>query len=482
MASLTDKTMGGFIWAFGEQFGVQALQMVVFIILARALTPEVFGLMGMLAVFIAVSQSLTDSGFGQALIQKKETDEVDYSSVFYINLVVSTAIYGLLFVSAPLIASFYGEAILIDLIRVLGLKFIVAAFSMVQIARLTKKVQFKKLMIAKLPSTLVGGAAGITAAYMDYGVWSLIIQQLTDTTAYSIQIWIQSKWRPMWVFDWKRVKELFDFGSKMMLSGLLNQVSNYIYEILIGRYYSSAQVGFYTQANKIRQLPVKNISNTLSRVTFPVLSEIQNDDKRLRKAYKKVLRQVVFIIAPLMIGGIVLAKPLFSFVLTDKWLPAVPYFQWLCVAGLFHPINSYNLNILKVKGRSDLFLWLGVIKKLIEAVCLFFLLSYSVLALVIFRAAFGFLAYFINSYYSGLFIDYGVFDQIKDIWKFIFVSLLMGGTIWGITSYVVLGDLLTMIMGVVIGAIVYIGVISQVEKGIMHYTVNTIKEFISKRK
>src|SRR5699024_2060193 len=197
MASLTDKTIGGFVWAFGERFGVQAMQLVIFIVLARMLSPEAFGLIGMLAVFIAVSQSLTDSGFGQALIQKKETDEIDYSSVFYMNLIVSVAIYGLLFVTAPLIASFYGEPILINLIRVLGLKFIIAAFSMVQIARLTKQVQFKKLMMAKLPSTLLGGVAGIGAAYSGFGVWSLIIQQLTDATAYSIQVWIQSKWRPI---------------------------------------------------------------------------------------------------------------------------------------------------------------------------------------------------------------------------------------------------------------------------------------------
>src|SRR5699024_1277657 len=353
-------------------------QMVIFIVLARVLTPEAFGLMGMLAVFIAVSQSLTDSGFGQALIQKKETDEVDYSSVFYINLTVSVIIYVLLFVTAPLIASFYGEPILINLIRVLGLKFIIAAFSMVQIARLTKQVQFKKLMMAKLPSTLLGGAAGISAAYMDYGVWSLIIQQLTDATAYSIQIWIQSKWRPIRVFDWQRVKELFDFGSKMMVSGILNTVYKNIYEIVIGRFYATAQVGFYTQAHKIKQLPVQNISSTLARVTFPILSEIQDDDVRLKRAYKRILRQVVFIIAPIMVGAVVVAEPLFRFVLTEKWLPAVPYFQWLCVTGFFYPLNAYNLNILKVKGRSDLFLKLEVIKKVIGVIGIAIAVQYSV--------------------------------------------------------------------------------------------------------
>ncbi|MCW9709139.1 lipopolysaccharide biosynthesis protein [Fodinibius salsisoli] len=480
MASLTDKTLSGFIWAFGERFGVQLLQMVVFIVLARKIAPEAFGLMGMLAVFIAVSQSLTDSGFGQALIQKKETDEIDYSSVFYINLIVSIVIYGLLFVTAPLIASFYGESILINLIRVLGLKFIIAAFSMVQIARLTKEVQFKKLMMAKLPSTLLGGAAGIGAAYGGLGVWSLIIQQLTDSTAYSIQIWIQSKWRPILVFDWQRVKELFDFGSKIMIEGVLSRIYTNFYEVMIGRYFSTAQVGFYTQANKIKQLPVQNISNALRRVTFPILSEIQTDDMRLKRAYKKIVRQLFLVIAPIMVGAIVLAEPLFRFVLTEKWLPAVPYFQWLCISGLFYPASAYNLNILKVKGRSDLFLYVGLVKKGIAVLGILIFVQYSVIALVIFRVFQSLLSYFINSYYSGKFIAYGVFEQIQDIWCFLFLSALMGGAMWGITSYLALGDLLTLIVGTVTGVIVYLSLLYQFEREIMQYSINTVKEFISK--
>jgi len=436
--------------------------------------------MGMLAVFIAVSQSLTDSGFGQALIQKKETDEVDYSSVFYINLVVSAAIYGLLFVGAPLIASFYGEAILVDLIRVLSLKFIIAAFSMVQIAKLTKEVQFKKLMIAKLPSTLLGGAAGITAAYMDFGVWSLIIQQLTDITAYSIQVWIQSKWRPMWVFDWQRVKELFDFGSKMMVSGILNTVYKNIYEIVIGRFYTTAQVGFYTQANKIKQLPVQNISSALSRVTFPVLAEIQDDDKRLKRAYKKIIRQVVFIIAPVMVGAVVIAEPMFRFVLTEKWLPAVPYFQWLCVTGFFYPLNAYNLNILKVKGRSDLFLKLEVVKKIIGVLGIIIAVQYSVMALVIVHAISSVIGYGINSFYSGLFIDYGLLEQMKDLALIIIAAILMGGALLSFNIFVNFPDLPLLISNIIGGGILYIMLVSILDKPILSSTWALIQKFLKK--
>jgi O-antigen/teichoic acid export membrane protein len=465
--SLTDKTMGGFIWAFGERFGIQAMQMVIFVVLARVLTPEAFGLMGMLAVFIAVSQSLTDSGFGQALIQKKETDEIDYSSVFYMNLAVSIIIYGVLFAAAPLIATFYGEPILVNLVHVLGLRFIIAAFSMVQIARLTKEVKFKKLMIAKLPSTFLGGAVGMSAAYMGYGVWSLVIQQLTDAVAYSIQIWIQSKWRPKWVFDWARIKELFDFGSKMMASGIINTVYLNIYEIVIGRYFSTAQVGFYTQANKLKQLPVQNISSSLGRVTYPILSEIQDDDKRLRRAYKKIVRQVIFIIAPVMVGAVVIAEPLFRFVLTEKWLPAVPYFQWLCVTGFFYPLNAYNLNILKVKGRSDLFLKLEIIKKIIGVIGIIIAIQYSVIALVILQAITAAISYCINSFYSGLFIDYGIAEQLKDL-AFIFVAaLLMGGILVSFNRYVILSDLPLLITNIAGGAALYILLVAILDKQIL---------------
>jgi O-antigen/teichoic acid export membrane protein len=474
--SLTDKTMGGFIWAFGERFGIQAMQMVIFIVLARVLTPEAFGLMGMLAVFIAVSQSLTDSGFGQALIQKKETDEVDYSSVFYMNLVISITIYGVLFLTAPLIASFYGEPVLVNLVRVLGLRFIIAAFSMVQIARLTKRVKFKKLMIAKLPSTLVGGAAGISAAYMNYGVWSLVIQQLTDAVAYSIQIWIQSKWRPIWVFDWARVKELFDFGSKMMVSGIINTIYLNIYEIVIGRFFSTAQVGFYTQANKIKQLPVKNISSALSRVTFPVLSEIQDDDIRLKRAYKKIVRQVIFVIAPVMVGAAVVAEPLFRFVLTEKWLPAVPYFQWLCVTGFFYPINAYNLNILKVKGRSDLFLKLEVIKKVIGVIGIIIAVQYSVIALVILQAITSTIGYGINSFYSGLFIDYGIAEQLKDLAFIIAAALLMGGILVSFNQYVILTDLPLLVSNIAGGALLYILMVAILDKQILDSSRTLLKK------
>ncbi len=468
--SLANKALGSFLWAFLERFGVQMLQMVVFIVLARILTPEAFGLIGMLTVFIAVSQAITDSGFGQALIQKKDTDEIDYSSVFYINMVISGLVYIALFFSAPYIADFYSEPQLVMLLQVLGLRFIISAFSMVQIAKLTKEVRFKELMISKLPSSFLGGLAGIVAAYMNYGVWSLVIQQLVDITAYSLQIWIHAKWRPLFVFNWSRIKSLFDFGGKMMIEGILSTVYQNLYELMIGRYFSTAQVGFYTQANKLKQLPIQNISNALNRVTFPILVGIQDDDVRLKNAYRKMVRQVFLVITPLMVAAIVLAPYLFRVLLTEKWMPAVPYFQWLCVSGIFYPVQAYNLNILKVKGRSDLFLKLGFLKKGISILGIVILVQYSVLALVIFRAFNSVLAYYINSYYSGRFINYGMLEQIKDIWIFLVASTFAGAVIWGLTQYLSLGDVPTLLLGGVGGLIIYVAIIYKFEYPIIEYT------------
>lgn len=478
--SLTNKTLSGFIWAFSERFGEQIIKMAIFVLLARILSVEAFGLVGMLAVFMSISRSLTDSGFGQALIQKKDADQVDFSSVFYINLVVSIVVYGLLYLSAPFIATFYGEPILVNLIRVLGLNFIISGFSLVQVAKLTKEIRFKNLMIAKLPSTLLGGIVGIVSAYTGFGVWSLIFQSLSDTTFYAIQVWIQSKWRPKFVFDWTRIKSLFDFGGKLMLSGILDKIYSNIYEVVIGRFFSTAQVGFYTQANKIKQLPVQNISSALGRVTYPILSKIQDDEIRLKRAYKKIIRQVVFFIAPIMIGALAIAEPMFRFVLTEKWLPAVPYFQWLCISGLFYPINAYNLNILKVKGRSDLFLKLEIVKKIIGVIGIVIAVQYSVLALVILRAITATISFGINSYYSGLFINYGIIEQIKDIAMILVSSILVGISVMGLNTLLPPIDLVIIISDISVGSIVYILVIRLLDKDVLESSKGLIFNIFSK--
>lgn len=456
MKSLKDQAKIGFFWAFCERFGVQSMQLIIFVVLARILSPETFGLMGLIAIFITISQELVDSGFGLALIQSKYVDDIDYSSIFFINLIVSSIIFSLLFLSAPLIASFYGESILINLTRVLGLKFIISSFSLVQVAKLTRDVEFKKLMIAKVPSTLISGVVGIGMAYYGYGVWSLIGQQLSDSLAYSIQVWIQSKWKPIFVIDWKKVKKLFSYGSKLMVSGLVFASYRNLFEIFIGKYYSTTQVGYYSQSDRVKQIPVLNVSQVIARVTFPVLSRLQDDDERLKQSYKLLIRNVLFVIAPVMIGSIFIAENLFRFVLTEKWLPAVPIFQILCIDGILYPLHVYNLNVLKVKGKSDLYLKMESTRLVISIIGLFSVAWYSIYAIVWMKIVVGIISYVIFNRYCNKFIGYGLWEQILDIKAILFGSLIMGFMIMVYINLVSLGDLGILISSTIIGTIIYL--------------------------
>ena len=478
--STKQKTVIGFLWVLSEKFGTQLLQMGIFIILARMLSPEDFGLMGMLAVFIGVSQSLTDSGFGQALIQNKDTDDIDYSSVFFINLLFSLLVYILIFLTAPLISSFYDTPILKDLVRVLGLRFIISAFFLVQVSRMTKNLEFKKLLFSRLPATFAGGVAGIGSAYAGLGVWSLVVLQLTDVSVYALQIWRQAKWRPFFVFQFERVKMLFRFGGNMMLEGVLGNIVKNMYELIIGKYYSVASVGFFTQANRLKQLPIDAMAGAIGNVTFPILVGFQEDDERLRKAYRQIMRQIFFFVSPIMVAAIVVAEPLFSLVLTDKWLPAVPFFQVLCLGAIFYPAQVFNLNILKVKGRSDLFLYLGFIKKGLTIAGVLFFAQYSVLGLVIFSASFSLIALFINSYYSGRLIKYGMIRQLTDICRFIFGALMSGMMVFYVLSNLQLDKLITIVVGFSGIMLCYLAIIFCLDRKAINDSKNLVEVLLKK--
>ncbi|MBR9921766.1 MAG: lipopolysaccharide biosynthesis protein [Bacteroidetes bacterium] len=428
--SLRNIALKGMFWTYLDQFGGQIIQFAVSVVLARILLPEEFGIIAILMVFIAVSNSLVTSGFGQALIRKKDVDELDYSSVFYVNLIVSIIVYGLLYLSAPLIANFYEDPRLVSLTRVIGLGTIIGAFSLVQTARLTQRMDFKTQMTIRIPSLILGGAVGIWAALNGYSYWSLVMQMLTTQFVSVLQLWIRTGWYPKRIFSLDRVRSMFAFGSRLMLSGLLDTIYKNIYVILIGKYFSQAQVGFYNRANNTKQLPVSNISNALTKVTYPLFAKIQDDDIRLKAVYKQIMQQVIFWIAPILIGSAVVGEPLFRFVFTEKWLPAVPYFQVLCIVGILYPLNSYNLNVLKVKGRSDLFLRLEVIKKVLITISLFIALPFGVIGLVWSQVALSIIAYGINSYYSGYFINYGIWEQVRDISPTILNAIIMGAGVW----------------------------------------------------
>jgi O-antigen/teichoic acid export membrane protein len=439
-----------------QKVGSRGIQLLVSIVLARILTPKDFGLMGMLAIFIEVSQTLINGGFNQALIQKKDADEEDYSSVFYINLLASIALYGILFFCAPLIADFYRQPILVPMTRVLAVVFIINAFAYVQQARLTKFLQFKTLMFIHIPSTVISGVISIVMAWAGFGVWSIVAQQIVMRLAYAIQLWIHSKWTPLQSFNRQRAKKLFSFGGKLMVSGLLDSAYSNIYLIVIGKFFPVDVLGYYQNARNLARTPTNTLSSVLSSVTYPAFSTIQDDNARLKAGYKRSIEQLLFWLCPISVFAGVLATPLFRFILTAKWLPAVPYFQLLCVVGILFPLNSFNLNIINVKGRSDLFLKLEIIKKVIVTIGIIATLPFGIWALVIFQAANSFIAYFINSYYSGRFIQYPMGEQIRDIMP---ILLLTAGTglLIGLTDHFLSGtpDIARLVVGFGLGSVLY---------------------------
>ncbi len=364
-----------------------------------------------------------------SLIRSKNPDQLDYSTVFLTNLMISVSVYLITYLSAPFIAQFYNQEILKDILRLYALTFVIRSFVAVHIAKLTKEMNFKTQMILQIPSTIVGAIVGVTMAYLGYGVWSLVWLHITQSIVYTLQIWIFIPWRPSFVFNKRRFKYHFNFGYKLTLSGLLDTVYNDAYRIVIGKFFTPAAVGFFNQAETMRLFPVQQISSVMGKVTYPLFSNI-NGDAQLKNAYKSTMKLILFAVIPIMLILIVVAKEGFLLLFGEKWLPAVPYFQVLATASIIRPISSYNLNILKVKGRSDLFLKVEIIKKIIGVIGIAVALPFGIMALVISLTAVSFLFVFINMFYCGKLINYSVLNQIKDV-----VKLFLAGFTAFVTSF-----------------------------------------------
>jgi len=429
-SSLKSKAVNGVIWNSVGVFSQDAVRFLIFIILARLLKPEQFGLIGMIAIFIAVANTFLDSGFGQALIQKKDASQSDYSTVFYFNIVIGLLGLILFYISAPLIATFFKEPQLLKLTRFMGLVIIIHSFCLIQNTILTKKIDFKTLTKANFLSVLLGGMVGIILALKGFGVWSLAIQAVSNVSFKTVFLWIFNDWRPTLEFRKSSFNKLFSFGSKLLASSLINTIFNNIYNLVIGKAFSAKFLGYYVQANKLQQYATSNINAVFQNVTFPVFSSIQDENLRLKRGYKTTIKGLVYFNFPLMLGLVVIADPLIRVLLTEKWLPCVPYFQILCLIGLLYPVHSLNLNIIKVKGRSDLFLMLEIVKKIIIIAAVFICLPFGIIALLIGQLATSVISYFLNSYYSGRFIDYGIKEQLFDILPYFISSAAMGLSTW----------------------------------------------------
>lgn len=486
MASLKQKTLSGMLWTTGEYLSVRVVRFVVQIILARLLEPAQFGLVGMLLIFTAVAQSIMDSGFGSALIQKKDADQTDASSIFFFNLLLGVILAALLSLFAPLIARFYNQPSLTPITRVLSLTLVFNAFSLVQTSILAKKLDFKTQMKISMLAVTISGVIGIVMAYRGFGVWSLVAQMVSQSLFQSILLWIFNEWRPSPVFSIPSLRSMFSFGSKLLVSGLIDTTFGNIYQTFIGRVYSAADLGYYSKAKSFELAAIQTMSAPLGRVLFPSMVHLQDDIVGLKKAYRKTIRLSLFLHFPLMIGLWAIADPLFRLLLTDKWAPSIPYFQLMAIAGLMYPLHVLNLNILKVKGRSDLFLKLEIVKKTIFVLVLLLTYRHGITSMLYGSIIVSLFSYLLNSYYSGYLINYSQWGQIKDLLPSLGSAVLMGAAMVMVGRLPIEGNLLKILLQTTAGILVYylvsVKVSSSEVEEIRSITIEVINQIISKLK
>lgn len=457
--SLKKQALSGFLWSSLQLLGTQGLGLLVSLILARLLLPAEFGLIAMLGIFMGIGSTLISGGLTQSLIRSENLDEEDYSTVFYFNLIGSILVYLLIFSTAPLIAEFYRQPLLTIIVRVYSITFIINAFSAVQIARLTKKLDFKTQMKVSIPALIMGSSVGIVLAYKGYGVWSLVWSAIIQSIASTIQLWYWAKWRPVLKFNVEKFKYHFNYGFKLMLSGLLETVFINAYVIIIGKFFAPAQVGYYSRSDTMSMLPVGIINTVVTRVTFPLFSSIQNEEERLKTVYIKIMQMVIFLVAPVLVIMAVLAEPLFRFLFTEKWLPAVPYFQILCFTAIMYPIHGYNLQILIVKGRSDLFLKLEILKKVMISVIILISFRYGIYGLLYGGLILSVVGFFVNTHFSGKYLNYTAWQQTRDLLPIIVISIAAGSVVYFVDYYLKVNlyhDFFRLTVGSSIGAIIYI--------------------------
>lgn len=379
------------------------------------LSPKEFGLVGMLTVFIAVSQSFINSGFGQALIRKKDPSPADFSTVFYFNIAIAAICYLVLFFSAGPIGRFFDEPQLKPLIKVLGISLIINAFGLIQQTILTKRIDFKLQTKISVFSSLISGLAAVAMAYSGFGVWSLVGKTIIMYFTTSILLWLWNKWKPILVFSIRSFRELFRFGSNLLISGLIDTIYRNVYYLIIGKYFSAQELGFYSRADQFNNIPSQNLTSVIQRVSYPVLSGIKEDVPKLRDAYRKIIRSTMFVCFVLMLGMAAIARPMVITLIGEKWEPCVVYLQLLCFVGMFYPLHALNLNMLQVKGRSDLFLRLEIIKKLLAIPIIVLGIIWGIKVMIISMIVNSLIAYYLNSYWSGHLIGYPVREQIQDI-------------------------------------------------------------------
>ncbi len=443
------------IWRFAERCGTQGVEFIVSLVLARLLAPEAYGTIALVTVFIAIMQVFVDSGLASALIQKKDADDIDFSSVFYFNIFWCISLYIIMFLCAPFIADFYNDVSLIPVIRVLSLTLVISGIRNVQQAYVSRNLIFKKFFFATLGGTIGAAVIGIALAYLGYGVWALVIQQIINALVGTIILWFTVKWRPKWVFSLSRLKELYSYGWKLLASGLLDVVYNNLRQLIIGKMYSSADLAFYNKGEQLPNLLITNIDTSINSVLLPVMSKEQEKWVTVKSMTRRSIKISTYVMAPMMMGLSAVAPVLIEILYTDKWLFCVPYLRIFCITYMFYPIHTANLNAIKAMGRSDLFLKLEIYKKIVGLLLLLVTMKQGVMAMAYSLLISSFVSQIINTWPNKKLLKYSYFEQMKDILPGILLSLGMGIVV-SFVNIVEMPLVLLLVVQVIGGILIYI--------------------------
>ncbi|MCF8345872.1 MAG: lipopolysaccharide biosynthesis protein [Bacteroidales bacterium] len=479
--SLKQMTVKGLAWSFLDNIVVQGVGFITGIILARLLSPREFGLVGMVTIFIALGQSFVDSGFTQALIRKKECTQADYSTVFFFNVLVGIAWYILLLVSAGSIAGFFSQPELTGLVPVLGLGVVINAFSIIQTTQLTKRIDFKLQTRISVVSSILSGIIAVVLAFRGFGVWSLVVLSLARNILNTLFLWFWNKWKPSLVFDLTSFKKLFGFGSKLLLVGLIDTTYRNIYLAVIGKFFSAADLGFYTRADQFKQLPSQNLTAIVQRVSYPVLSSISDDFPAMKSAYKKLIKSTMLISFVLMIGLAAVAEPMVLTLIGEQWLVSAEYLQLLCFGGMLYPLHALNLNMLSVQGRSDLFLRLEIIKKALAVPVIIVGINYGIKVMIMAMIVNSLIAYYLNSYWSGRFIGYSMLEQVRDILPSFLLASTMGLAVFFTGHLIAASPIITLAVQILVGALLTIGLAELIQLDSYTYMKRTVLDQIKRK-
>lgn len=457
--SLINKTVRGAGWSFADSIITQGITFVVGIVLARLLTPDEYGLIGIILIFIAIFNCIVDSGFSQALIRRNDITDKDYNTVFITNMAVSLLLFAVLFFCAPIISTFFSRPELTKLMRAMSVILVINAFSIIQQTILIKKIDFKTQTKISIIASLCSGVIGIVLAVMGYGVWSLVAQQISRQSLNALLLWVFSKWRPKLKFSKESFISLFGFGWKLMTSTLIDTIWNNVYQVVIGKCYSSAVLGQYTRASQYSTLCSSTLSSTIQRVSYPALSSIQDDKPRLKAAYKRIIKVTMLVTFVLMLGMVGSAKSMILVLIGEKWLPAVPFLQIISFYMMLYPLHAINLNMLKIQGRSDMILRLEILKKIIAIGPLLLGVFVGIYWMLAGSVVVGVISYYFNARYSGDAIDYPLMEQIKDILPSFGVALIMSLSVYAL-SFLPLNCFILFPLQLIFGAFITIFVCS----------------------